>query len=334
MVAFANTVGVLQDLWGMQLLGILQNGARVGHLLKKTAFLETHILGDPTFHFSSEKNYNDLFVNQKATKKDWYKLLKEKDADLQSYALTELSKIENEKGFSEKLVELFKTSPFESVRTQAYFQLRKYNNQAFLYVLDLALNDNYEYIKRIALYDVSDMGDVKFIDQLIDIYIKDQELARSQYRISWMFQFFDYDAVTEALNRKLKGNENIFNSANLLEKALTKVSYAKTKNADLLKVLSDTNSSEKELNSQIRMLRLYRHHSAVPQVISIIKDDSKSMDTRISALEALSWFGQSYQKDLILKMCNDLITTSTDDVIVQQAQKTKQIITDATKRQW
>ncbi len=273
-VTIANTVGVLQDLWGTQLLGILQDGARTGHLLKQTAFLETHILGDPTFHFAAENatKYNDLFGKQSVSKKEWYKLLDQNDADLQSYAIKELTKVEDEKVFSQKLVDIFKNSPFETVRTQAYYQLRTYNNADFQTILPLALFDNYEYIKRKALYDVNDSGSDKFIPQIVDLYVSDQELNRSQYKIGWMFQFFDYDKMIAALNAKLKNDTSVFNAQELLNNALKKVEYEKSKAVKTRAELMKVDLSDKELLSELKSFRLYRHHSMVPDILSIMKN--------------------------------------------------------------
>ncbi len=335
-VAFANTIGVLQDLWGTNLLGILQYGSRVGHLLKKTAFLETHIFGDPTYHFEAGKagELNQLLAGKHAKKKDWYNTLKTPQADLQSYALTELFRLEDEKILSQKLVEIFKTSPFESVRTQAYFLLRKYDNPLYKQVLDLALNDNYEYIKRKALYDINDMGESKYTDRIAERYLSDQELSRSIYRINWMFQFFDYDKMLGSLERYLGDNPNVYNASSLLEGARKKVNYEKTKAAALKALLASDKTPEKELLSEIRSLRLYRHHSVVPEVLKIAQNTNAGKELRLTAIEALSWFGQSYQKPLIIDTLRLLGNGTDDQEIKNQSLKTIRSVSDATWRQF
>ena len=335
-VAFANTVGVLQDLWGTQLLGILQDGARTGHLLKQTAFLETHILGDPTFHFTTNNasKYNELFAKQNATKKDWYNLLKENNADLQSYAIKQLADIEDENTFSKKLVEIFKTSPYESVRTQAYFQLRKYNNEDFKSILHLALVDNYEYIKRKALYDISDLGGDEYLEQLIDTYINDQELARSQYRVNWNFQFINHDKAIEILKKKLENNTSVYNAKELLADGIKKLEYEKKKLNSKLADLTKEGLSEKEMISEIRSLRLYRYQSLIPQVIAIAKDTSKPVAVRVTAAETVGWFGLSNQRDLIEREFTKAIETEKTEEVKNQMLKTIRSMQDITKRQF
>lgn len=333
---FANSVGVLQDLWGTQLLGILQHGARTGHLLKKTAFLETHILGDPTYHFtaSTAKKYNSLFSKQKTSSKEWKNLLKVNDADLQSYAITELAKTEPENVFSKQLVEIFQTSPFDNVRTQAYYQLRTYNNEDFIAILPLALTDNNEYIKRKALYDISDIDGNRYLEELINAYINDQELARIQYRINWNFQFIDHAKAIQLLKEKLEGNNQIYNSNELLAEAVRKLEYEQNKLSRKIVDLTKEGITEKELNSELRTLRLYRYQSMLPYVIAILKDKSKPTSNRVNAAEVISWFGLSTKSNQIIDQLNEIVKTESNEEVIYQINKTKQIMKDASKRQF
>lgn len=335
-VAFANSVGVLQDLWGAQLLGILHEGARTGHLLKQTAFLETHIFGDPTYHFTANNasKYNELFAKHNASKKEWYNLLKENSADLQSYAIKQLADVEDQKSFSKQLIEIYKTSPYETVRTQAYFQLRKYNNDDFKTVLHLALNDNYEYIKRKALYDISDIGGDEYLEELIDVYINDQELGRSQYRVNWNFQFINYDKAIALLKKKLENNTSVYNAKELLADGLKKLEYEKKKLAQTRSELTKEGLSEKELNSELRSLRLYRYQALIPDVIAIAKDASKSVSVRVNAAEVLGWFGQSNQKESVENELAKAISTEKSEEVKSQMQKTIRSMQDITKRQF
>ena len=50
--AQGNTVNVLQDKWADQLVGLLALGERLGTWQKEFCWLESHLIGDPTFHFS------------------------------------------------------------------------------------------------------------------------------------------------------------------------------------------------------------------------------------------------------------------------------------------
>lgn len=51
-VCIANTVNVLQDKWSDRLLGLLSNGGCVGDIARYSTYLESHVIGDPTFRFA------------------------------------------------------------------------------------------------------------------------------------------------------------------------------------------------------------------------------------------------------------------------------------------
>ena len=52
-VAQGNTVNVLQDKWADQLIGYLALGIRAGFWQKEVCYLESHMIGDPTFRFTA-----------------------------------------------------------------------------------------------------------------------------------------------------------------------------------------------------------------------------------------------------------------------------------------
>lgn len=333
-VAIANTIGVLQDLWGMELLGILHRGVRVGHLLKKTAYLETHILGDPTFHFAAEESdkYNTLFGARKTTEDTWQKLLEIQDADLQAYALTELWNKQEEEKLSEKLSDLFRTSPYEAVRTQAYFLLRRYNNGNFRQVLKLALRDNHEYIRRKAIYDVIELGATEYIGDIIDNYIYGRHLKRIRHKINWSFQCLDKEVLLKELHTKLYDNTAVYNGKELYDSAVTRITAEKKKTEELIALLGNPDTPRKELNYTLRNLRAYRYHEVIPAVIKIVKNEKMPQETRLSALEALSWYGWSYTRNDILQLCETLVKGKEAAEIKKRAQKTLQTIKDASRR--
>jgi hypothetical protein len=76
-VAHGNTLNVLQDKWTIELIGLLQQGYRVGTWAYLTNTLESHLVGDPTYRFgmAPTSTPDDLFVLHAADIKYWQKLL-------------------------------------------------------------------------------------------------------------------------------------------------------------------------------------------------------------------------------------------------------------------
>lgn len=243
---------------------------------------------------------------------------------MQAYALTELFGVESKEVFSKQLLRILENSPHEAVRTQAYLLLRKYGDEYLDKAMLMALNDNYEYLKRKSLYDVTEMGNDKWIEQITKLYSEEQEARRIQYRINWLFQFLNHDKALIELNKQLYEGSSIYNWKDLLEKATKKVQLEKEKTAKAIEKLSQNTLGEKELHSEIRTLRAYRHHL----LINIINSSSTSKNVKIHALEVLSWFGMSYQQNAIVELCNRIIQTEEDNDIKQQAVKTLRVIED------
>ncbi|WP_126971915.1 hypothetical protein [Gynurincola endophyticus] len=328
--AFANSVGVLQDLWSIQLLGILQHGVRVGHLLKKTAYLETHIMGDPTYHFQApqQKYYNSLMGSQTSSAKEWQKILKNGDADLQSYALTELFKTQPEAQFTSQLYNILTGHTNESVRTQAYFLLRRYENTDLKKLVTVALNDNYEYIQRKAAYDIAEQGDDELFKETLTHYINNQEMKRVIYKLDWSIPFFNNTISLPETDRLLKNDPD---NKELHEKLTRKLTYEKQKLSKMEDNLRNEKATDKELIADLRTLRAYRYHQLVPAALALAGNTKSAEQVRVAALEALSWFGFSYHKQEILQLCEKL-TSDANPAVATQALKTIHVIKETGRR--
>ena len=93
-VTQGNTVNTIQDKWPDEYLGLLACGVRIGQWGRHVHFLETHIIGDPTYHFANTVDpaldMNRAIVVSKKDNAMWYKLLNYPNADVQCMALRKL----------------------------------------------------------------------------------------------------------------------------------------------------------------------------------------------------------------------------------------------------
>jgi len=331
--AIANSVGVLQDLWPTEMMGLLKDGYRVGNWLKHIAYLETHILGDPTFHFASDKakELNEATVlNQSASY--WKKVLNENNADLQSLAFNKLTNILPEKEVSPILKDYYFNSAFEPTRMQAFQLLRRFENKDYQDVLHAAKGDSYEYIRRRAIYDLTDFGSDDFTKDLIEFYINDPHSERIAYRARWALQFINPDLAKQHVDALIRNNPAVAGADVLASKLDKDLDYYKTKSDNLLKAIQNPELSEKEKLSELTSLRLYRHHSVVPAVIDVAKDNKNSDIIRTTALEALGWFTLSYQRDAIVEGCEAILGSQAPDAVKKEALKTKNRIRAASHK--
>lgn len=117
-MAFANSVNVLQDKSANDLFGWLGFGTRIGLWARYTNILESHIIGDPTFCFSSGREGMDCntWLTTSESPAFWLEMLRDSPyADLQNMALLKLFQQEYP-GISDTLRMRFETSPYAVVR--------------------------------------------------------------------------------------------------------------------------------------------------------------------------------------------------------------------------
>ncbi|MGY5252076.1 HEAT repeat domain-containing protein [Sphingobacterium spiritivorum] len=326
--AIANSVGVLQDLWPAELMGTLQHGIRIGNWFKHIAYLETHILGDPTFHFSSSrsKEINEA-IGTVAKASYWKSLLKEQDADLQSLALVYLQKQLPEAEMSALLKSTYFSSPFETTRMQAFALLRKYENEAYFTVLHAARQDSYEFIRRMAVYDLGEFGGDDFAKDLIAFYVSDPHSERINYRLRTNMTFFNPELLKTEINNQVSQNKGINNASALSAQLIKDIDYNQSKVDKMQATILDKNTAEKERLAEITTLRLYRYHRVVPAVLKVIEDASESEALRITALEVMSWFPLSYQREAIFRTCDALLQDNkVPPAVKEQALKTKHVM--------
>lgn len=330
LAAVANSVGVLQDLWGGELLGVLQHGVRAGNWLKHVAYLETHVLGDPTFSFSSPKknDLNKALVLRTQDKKYWQSLLKEEDADLQALALIYLSRILPQKEASSLLKSYYFNSFYETVRMEAFQLLRNFEDQNYFDVLHAAKGDAYEYIRRRAVYDLADFGGDDFVKDQLEFFVSDPHSERVAYRARWNLRFLNPELARQYVEEIIRNNDRLSHSDSLANKLLRDIDMYSKSTEKSATILADKSKPEKERIAEITTMRLYRNHALIPSLITIAKDTTESDETRKTALEVMGWFTISVRRADIIAACEAVMNEEQhSDEIRQEALKTKKRLT-------
>src|SRR5690606_554866 len=210
----------------------------------------------------------------------------------------------------------------EPTRMQAFQLLRRFENKDYQDVLHAAKGDSYEYIRRRAIYDLTDFGSDDFTKDLIEFYINDPHSERIAYRARWALQFINPDLAKQHVDALIRNNPAVAGREALASKLDKDLDYYKKKSDDLLKAIQNPELSEKEKLSELTSLRLYRHHSVVPAVIEVAKDNKNSDVVRTTALEALGWFTLSYQRDAIVEGCEAILSSQAPETVKKEALKT------------
>ena len=304
----ANTVNVLQDKWANELTGLLALGMSVGNWSKHVSYLESHIIGDPTFRFHANDPGNDLniVIHQKAEEAAyWIDQLRSPLPEVQSLALFKLFELEYD-GLSELLLFTFKNSRYATVRMQCLKLLSTFNDENFIECLKLACTDSNEFIQRQAIYLIGQVGSGRLLPNLVAMAMRNNTAARLAFNVKQTLSVFAKDEVL-ATFESMFDSLNHFTKPDKVRDAIRHSLEYNTgrweKNAS---ELADTTLTAKKKMFRVRLLRNYNYHPDVEAFCEFAKECDKE-DLQIAMLEALGWFNLSYKKDQIIDTCHELL---------------------------
>lgn len=154
-VAQGNTVNVLQDKWEDKLIGYLSIGERVGIWQRENPYLESHLIGDPTFRFLPHDEaearilaeLHSQLISRKCDTGYWLSCLDSEMPVLRSAGVTHLAK-SGRKEFSDRIFGVFLKDKSPVVRLHALNALAAYGDANFKKAVELGLNDGFEPIVR------------------------------------------------------------------------------------------------------------------------------------------------------------------------------------------
>ena len=262
-VAQGNTVNVLQDKWEDKLLGYLSIGERIGMWQKEQPYLESHLIGDPTFRFlphdeTEKEALERLHRNLTSGKQDagyWQSLLKSDIPVLRSAAVTRLA---SDSAYSGRIYEVFCNDPALTVRLHALNALATLRDENLRKAVEKGLEDSSEGIVRTSCRLAAAMGDTTLIPALGKAAAR-----KDMFRVS---DFVAPDAIAILSGDKGRGQ---------------------------VAAASDKSLSEKKRMNAVRSFRNDRLGAAVPVLLSIVGSDDESESLRKAACEALGWYSQN-----------------------------------------
>lgn len=306
-VAQGNTVNVLQDKWSLELLGVIGAGARVGFWQKEFQFIESHMIGDPTYMFRTEGskslNYN-LAVNQKDSKV-WEEYLKSSSPALNAVALKKLSRIYGD-SFSDRLLSVLKSSPYYSVRMEALKRLIEISDKNIVEALKTGLDDPYELIRRNAARYAGYTGENALIASLVNTVLFANESQRVQYAAQNSLLVMDPNIVIAEIEKQANTDLVKRNAEAIVNDF--KDSYKKQDKS--LNAIMDKNAPDDSRISAIRNLRNNNIHRQVDGLLKVLSDPQEKPLIRTTLAEALGWFEMSYRKAEIVDTMTSLMKDS------------------------
>lgn len=303
----ANTTNALQDQWIDELTGLLPYGVRFGQWHKFSTLLESHLFGDPTYHFTNSQKINleELIAIKEKDNSLWEKMLKNPEPVIRSLAVEILFK-NTGKDFEKELVSLYRNDPSYNVRMHAMKCLASLQTPAFHEILKESISDPYELIRRISSVWMGLIGKKEYIPLLAKQMLTD-ESERVSFNIKSALTFIDPE---ESYNECIK-YINTLPVMPTTDKIKTMVknqvlNYKK----NLAELISNVNSDTLALKNKVQEMRTFRNYTyiqAIPDIIKIAINPNEKTELRSAAVEALGWFNFAYNKNTIKDACEKIV---------------------------
>ncbi|MBQ8544452.1 MAG: HEAT repeat domain-containing protein [Alistipes sp.] len=307
-IGWANSVNVLQDKTSYDLMGLLGYGARVGVWAKHVNILESHIHGDPTlaFYYKDAAKYD---INRNVLNNDpkyWVEQLSSEIPDIQCLAMIRLLELDYE-GVSDVLLQKYMQSPYAVVRGTAMRLSERLDDANYKQILMKAWSDEYEFIRRLAVTRMGQVGDEDFIPLLIESYIKDNNSIRVMFQTTFALASFDRDKVIAAIDKRFE--KATFHNAERYKTEIMR--YVDTRTADNGEPSALRNFTDREDKRwrpfYIAALKNHPYHQFTDTFCKILADETEEEKIRVLMAEALAWFNISVNKEQIAATCKQLL---------------------------
>ena len=321
----ANTVNTLQDTWTNELMGLLNLGVCVGDWAKGQLTLESHLFGDPTFAFApQDEKYGEIghdIVAQKENAKYWRKVLDgpaETPADLKALAIKMLYR--NNAITSDELLQIARESPYMNVRLEAFMTNCKIADGNLPEAIRLAMYDNFELTRRLALIAAGKNADPMLLQDLARLYLAPQTTARELFQLGKADEIFENEEFVKALEIYREKYKRWIDNEEFDELVKRAERSYKSTMADIEALMSDE-SSARDKRFAISRERNNCNPFSVDGLCHVVEHDSDK-ELQVAAAEALGWFNLSYMKPQIVQKCKTLYEKVSDEDVKNELLKT------------
>lgn len=317
----ANSVNVLQDKWHDRYIGLMPLGMRIGRLVQYNPYLESHLIGDPTFHFTT--NDRSIDVNRMLSAGDadvWAQQLGSPYPAVRAMALRQM--VLSGKDCSSLLLETFKSSDSYIVRIEAMVLLSLYNDSNFIECLQLAVDDSFELVQRFAINFIAKSGDSRLVPSIIKVAIRNNTSERCEFNTKMAMSLFSKDQLVPEFEKQFETISYYADKKEVHDAIRHSVEFNSTKWLDEKNMICNDSLDFAKKKMYIRLIRNINLHNNVPELLEYVVT-TKDVQTQKSLWEALGWFNLSSQRKQIaekaLKVSADSAYT---DVVRAEALKT------------
>ena len=297
LVGIGNSVNVLQDKSSSDLMGMLTEGYRVGEWMQQVNILESHILGDPTFHFTAANDAvrPDL---HKADCKYWLKFTSPKyPCDIRGLALHKLYTL-NYNDLSPLLLKTWKESDEYMLRLQCLHLLEHYNDGNYEKVLKDGADDPYEFIRRKSAFFMGKVGTPEMAAELADLYMRDYNSLRVAHNVGFVCAHFPDSLFLKEFEKKFAEADWIYDRELFYKKAENCFRAAFSIESSTGKIIGDKNNGYRKF--YIGGMRNQPYPQYAESLLAIVRDSGEVENARVHCAEVLGWFIRAWnRKDIV-----------------------------------
>ncbi len=321
-VTQGNTVNTIQDKWPDEFLGLLNAGLRVGLWGKQVHFLETHILGDPTYHFANRSvvtfDVNRALTVDAQKNRFWLKMLKHPDVDVQAMALRRLYLNKYDK-ISQLLKDTYFSSPSAVVRLEAMRLLVDVDDANTLDLLKAAVSDSYELTRRFALDYIGKNGSDELIPAFVRSFFVDYTSERVRFKQQQSYGFLNPELLAQEIGKQR--SQHPFYDEKVVDKFLKDIKGNKKSLEESIELIENNTAPVKKRLSEIRSFRNRPVTMAIAPMLAFAMDASRDMNQRIMVAELLGWYNYSSHKDEVIAGLKKLMNTTDNASLKAEALK-------------
>lgn len=314
----ANSVNSLQDKWPDRFFGIVAAGGCAGDLVRYAPYIESHLIGDPTFRFAYEGENLDVLI-RKDSKAAWKRLLRKGTPDGKALALEHLYR----KGAlkAAEILDIYRTSPYAVVRLEAFYCLSRSKGDTFVECISLALDDADEFIRRVAVKYAGKSGDARLVPGIVKMFLTNNPTSRIAFDTSYSLLSFDKELLFAEFEKQLACVKMVNpekDGAKL--RAAFERSATRFHKDQAAVTLSAT--SAKERRSLIRQIRSHLNYGYVPGLLEFLRSGATARE-QVMLLEALGWHAHAWNAGEMVKVAGEMSAdTSLPEVVRLEALKT------------
>lgn len=296
------SVNVLQDKWYDKYIGLLGLGMYAGYVNVFQHYLESHLIGDPTFSFVSPvadapdiNRWLAWWGNKRLSRVLHRNVGEESYPDVQCLALALL----HDAGEMDAagLLRALCTSPYAVVRLQALQLLACEGGDAFVEGISTALFDRNEMVQRFAVNYVRQNGDDRLAAPLMRLFVANNVSARVRFNLEQALMFYPEEVLLPEFEKQFAAC-NYVHKERRSEFLKNKIEYGAYRWSGEVDSLLAPGLSGKEFDFIAACMRLYCPHGRIPDLLNFVCMTNRE-EWQVKIWEALGWYVYSCQADAI-----------------------------------